>query len=416
MTRRNEMRKSGTVAGFCRCDTGYLKLIIDDLGLDAKPESLAYLQRLYLEANFEPTVSDLYFDTAVMEASLRRPEAVRVAAVRSRDASVAELWGGLVRRLPSDAAAGSPVPSLVRCAWYAATGGDGTGASASDVSASLTFGDMPSLPVPGRGVPSVFCSNGLYLTLYPSVRFGCVPQRSAGLLLSPGSQCSFDEYVRRVSRLVSYVDDKYLTSRFVPLGGRGLIFDLSDSLSAAAVNCSELPGSPEAPECVTGSFGPAGVLVLPLQAAADASSAASCEGLACSPGVSAIEGDSFFIRAREGNVTKTGAFLRRLKVVRPLEMEADTGAALSGTGECRVFSSTSADVRAFSLDGPPYAALREACGRHWAVGGTLSPDDPAVIPFILAMDAYRRNSGSAASAASFRTGSRTSVTVFSFSD
>ena len=405
------MRKNGIVGDFTSCRNDYLQLINDDLKLHATLDQMIYIQNLYKNERFDPTVADLYFDIYAIKNSINSSKAVKVYEIKSSNKSIVDIWERLVSSF-REAGIGNETapPSLIEIAEYSATGG----IHPEGITVNLSFGNSPSVPCPGKNTVSFFCSNGLFLSISEGKAVRYIQDGSSGILISPKSCSSFPEYTRRLHRLAGYIYEKYNAGFIVPMTGKGLVFDIADHINGATFDASFLSSndSSEA-EVFLNPFVSSAMIFLPQSGIPDAESASECEGFTCVPLLSCIGGMHYYLKCGIESVTKTKNFLNKLSVSRPISMNAEEN-DLSGKGECQVISETVSDVSAISLSGNPYDALAKNCGSHWAIGGTLCPDDPSVIPFIVSMDAFRRNNSLPASAAAFHIGKKTEITVFSF--
>ena len=398
------MRKKGLIAGFCNRKPDYLELIISDLGLDADVNQLRYLQKVYSKAPNGPTVADLYFDTYYMRHSLMRPDSAAVCAINCDDENILELWTDFIKRYTSRN--GTATPSLTKLAGFALDTGEKT------LNASVSFDEYPEIPAPGSTVTSFFPAGGKKLSL---AEFGCdngITNGMYGHLLRPGAGMSFEEFTLRAHRMFYNIRLSDPGAKFLSLTYRGLLGDIMSVCDSGEIICNAIEAE-ALPEACVNAYLPGAIIFAKPRCSGDAEKYSAAEGIAHSVVYKWIsDSDGFVIKGDSETVVKTKHMLEQYEIMQHVTMAAASPEKYCNSINISIPGETLSDIKAYSLGTDVYTTLARHCNGNWAIAGTLNPDDPSVIPFILQCDAFVRNTSHRPFAAGFIISDKTDITLF----
>lgn len=416
-------RKIGVVSGFRTCDSSYLSRINEDLKLDASREQMSALQNLFVSLRRDPTVAELYFMLAGLRRAQRNAEEnAFIESVEIPDTAIGDMLSEFVRRYGLEAGTGDTPPILTKIADYAATGKGKQDYCGIEICKS----DLRTMPVAYSGKSETVIADSLALTLSAGKPISGDKTGSICAVIAPKDCGNIDEFIPVAHEICRRFLKEYPETKISASACGGLFSDLSCMTDGLLIDTSLLPNPSPYADALFEPIIPAVMIFAERDALTRLWQIAAEYGITpCAPVASAKK--NVTVKAAEGTVEFDRKILNQLNFNSALRMKCSGDAVIDDTGEV-MFDSGSEHRLALSphiltakkVGGDnlyeDLAAAFEDTNAVYAVGGLLDPRDPAVLPALLTLDAFRRNFSPNIMYSKFFIGEKTSICIFKLKD
>lgn len=419
ITTEKPSRKIGVVSGFRTCDSSYLSRINNDLKLEASREQLYALQNLFVSLRRDPKVSELYFMLAALKRAQKNAKVnAFVDSAEIPDTAFGELFSGFVRRYGIEAGTGDTPPVLTKIAEYAASGK----AVQTECGMDISEADARVMPTPYSGKSETVIADSLAITLSGGKPISGRKVGNICVVIALKNSDCFEKFTSDTAEICRRFIREYPDTKISTASTSGLISDLSCMADGFLIDASLLPKPSHYAEVV---FDPQATAML-IFAERDSLKrlwqiAAEYGITPCAPVASAKK--NITVKAPEGNIEFEKEVIERLNFSAPLKMKCNTDAVIDDIGDV-MFDGEQEYALALS---PHNMTARKVGGEHlyedlaetfddsdavYAVGGSLDPSDPAVLPALVTLDSFRRNCAPNIMYSKFFIGEKTSICVF----
>ncbi len=411
------IRKAGVISGFRKCDDAYLERINRDLGLGAEINELHIIQSLFESVRRDPSIAELYFTLAGLRNG--RENAKRdlfIDSVEGIPPDAEALLSDLIRRYLPLSESGELPPTLRALAEFAASGKTVQDACGIEISAAYE-----------RVAPAVYSSacETVISDKYAITLSGGRPLsgKKAGdtcILIAPKEGEDIEEFISNSNAACRRILKDFPDIKAIPASERGLLGDIAPNYKGVLFDAALLPEPSQFAEAVFTARRPALILFPNRKDLAAVCKLAAEFGIVpCAP--AALRAKNIAVNAAAGKVEFDPAVLDKLKFSLPAKLTfaenafIAKGEAVSHELTISEHAMTLTDVGGEHL----YEELARAMSEKdavYAVAGIIDPADPAFIPAILTLDAFRRNAAPNIIYSRFFIGEKSSLTVIRLED
>ncbi len=410
------LRESGKVAGFRKCDEAYLQRINKHLELGADMGELHVLQSAFDSIGRDPLVQEIYFALAAhRKAKEPAKEGIFLESVEGLSDDAAELLTSLIRAYNGLSADSTQPPRLTSLAQFAATGK----IICEDCGIDICLKDKMTAPKIYGGEFETIDAGSFAVTLYGGKPISGQRAGDACVLVAPPADADIDKFISDSYSVCRKYLKEFPETKIVPATDRGLAFDILDTFIGTLFDTSLLPEKSPFAESVFEAKNPSYLVFTNRSRLTRLWEIAAEHGIIpCAPAASRFKYIS--VKSETGAVEFETKFIDRFKFSLPARLVADEGAVLARGEESRTeLSRFPYDLTVRNVGGEAlYEDLADAMSESdaiYAVAGTLSPDDPALIPAILTLDSFRRNEAPNILTSRFFIGEKTVFTVIKLS-
>ncbi|MGM9642626.1 MAG: tRNA (N(6)-L-threonylcarbamoyladenosine(37)-C(2))-methylthiotransferase MtaB [Eubacteriales bacterium] len=404
-------RKIGAVAGFRKCDDIYLEKIKNEFDLDASVEELHVVQALFEKVGRDPTAAELFFALAACKRStVGAKQDVYLDTVSGITPDIEALLDDLVRRYLS-LSTESKAPTLVSLAEFAATGKTRQDACGIDISLAGQ-----------RLAPPVYSdkSETVHTDKYAITVSGGRPISGSKIgdtciVIAPKDGGAVEKFFDDAAFVCRKFLKEFPETKIVPASDRGLLSDVCTNFSGALFDTALLPTPSRFAEAICDIQAPAMLIFAYKRNLARLWEIATERGIVpCAPAVCRLTNIS--VHAAEGNVELDHKLWNDLCAPVAAVLTCDSTAVIEKSAPVSFklpafgCDMTVSDVGGDALYEDIADAMRDK-NAAYAVSGILSINDPALLPALLALDAYRRNEHSNIVHAHFFIGDKTSLSI-----
>ncbi len=408
-----EDRKKGTVKGFLTCNSEYLKMISDDLGLGADLPLMCYIQQIFKDEKREPNVSELYFVNSALKKSCTLRDAVLLSDLRCDSEDCLKLWNELSAEANIYAERKNAGLAFTSLAEYAATGD----ADTDDYSFSISKSEKPQFN-------SVICNRMIYWQS-PSYRLSFSPEpvrspasgNDCGVIISKPDGMSDFKYTSITERLLCDFYEYDRSASAASCSDAGLLNDIVQAFGPCCILLNELPGNHVNPEDLLDDYS-GSVLVRTTKLKSEhLCRMAKTEGLLAGIPVSVAPDDNIIrIFSSYEPLSFSPALLEKMRLYRRVRVTAVSDGFIGKQSQIKkqeLESPADCDIEAYEMDNDLFPALSSLVSPtgQYCLAGTVNPDSADTVPFILSIYAFRKQNR-ALDYAKFYIGKENSAVLF----